>query len=562
LEKQTMKPDARLGALSGKVIPEGSLEGMKRYFRYDLLSGFLVFLIALPLCLGISLACGYPAIAGIFTAIIGGVVGAMLSNSELTIKGPAAGLIVIAIGCVTEFGFTGGKDPSADYQAYRLALGVGVAAGIIQITFGLLRAGILAELVPTSVIHGMLAAIGIIIIAKQFPIMMGLSAKGEPLELLMEIPAFVAEMNPEIGLIGLLSLAIMAVYPLIQVNALKRIPAPLVVLLLAVPLEFYFDLDHPHAYSFNHHEYRVGPNYLVNVPVNMFNAMAFPDFSGLPTAIGIKYVILFALIGSLESVLSAKAVEIFDPWKRKADLDRDLTAVGIGNTIAALVGGLPMISEIVRSKANVDNGAHTRFANFYHGVFLLLFVALVPGLVNEIPLAALAAMLVFTGFRLAAPAEFRHVYHVGKEQLLIFLSTIIGVLAIDLLVGIAIGITVNLIVHLVNGAPVRSLFRLDHEVGPTQNGTIRVSVKEAAIFPTWIALRRRLQEHLKQYNVELDLSQTRLVDHTVMSRLHELQGDLAAQNRKLTVSGLDEHRPLSNHGTAARKKAPRSSSSD
>lgn len=536
-------------------VPVGNLDGMKQHLRFDLLSGFLVFLIALPLCLGISLACGYPAIAGIFTAIIGGVVGATLSNSELTIKGPAAGLIVIAIGCVTEFGFTGGADPDADYQAYRLALGVGVAAGIVQILFGVLRAGILAELVPTSVIHGMLAAIGVIIIAKQFPIMMGLSAKGEPLELLMEIPTFIAELNPEIAFIGVVSLAILAIYPFIKSKWLKIIPAPLVVLMIAIPLEFYFDFDHPHAYTFNHHEYQVGPNYLVNVPLSMVSAMAFPDFSGVFTGTGIKYVILFALIGSLECLLSAKAVEIFDPWKRKANLDRDLTAVGIGNTAAACIGGLPMISEIVRSKANVDNGARTRFANFYHGMFLLLFVAFLPGLLNEIPLAALAAMLVFTGFRLAAPAEFRHVYHVGKEQLLIFLCTIVGVLAIDLLVGIAIGILVNILVHLVNGASLASLFQLHHEERAAQDGTPRLAVKHAAIFPTWLALRRKLHEYFDKHpNVELDLSQTRLVDHTVMSRLQELQTDLAEQNKALTISGLDDHQPLSNHRAAARKK--------
>jgi MFS superfamily sulfate permease-like transporter len=528
---------------------------MTRYLRYDLLSGFLVFLIALPLCLGISLACGYPAIAGIFTAIIGGVVGATMSNSELTIKGPAAGLIVIAIGCVTEFGFTGGTNPDADYQAYRLALGVGVAAGLLQILFGIVRAGVLAELVPTSVIHGMLAAIGIIIIAKQFPIMMGLSAKGEPLELLMEIPTFITELNPEIAFIGVVSLAILAIYPFIKLKALKAIPAPLIVLMIAIPLEFYFDFDHPHAYTFNHHDYQVGPNYLVNVPLSMVSAMAFPDFSGVLTGIGIKYVILFALIGSLECLLSAKAVETFDPWKRKANLDRDLTAVGIGNTAAACIGGLPMISEIVRSKANVDNGARTRFANFYHGMFLLLFVALLPGLLNEIPLAALAAMLVFTGFRLAAPAEFMHVYHVGKEQLLIFLSTVVGVLAIDLLVGIAIGVLVNILVHLVNGATLASLFRLHHEEEPVQEGTMRLSVKHAAIFPTWLALRKKLHEHFEKHpKVDLDLSQTRLVDHTVMSRLQEMQTDLASKNKELILSGLDAHQPLSHHKAAARKK--------
>ncbi len=519
-----------------------------------MLSGFLVFLIALPLCLGIALACGYPAIAGIFTAIIGGMFATFFSNSELTIKGPAAGLIVIAIGCVTEFGFTGGKDPAADFQAYQLALGVGVVAGIIQMLFGAFRAGILGEFFPSSAVHGLLAAIGIIIMAKTFPIAMGLSSEGKPLELIAKIPQFIMDMNPIVGLIGIISLLIMFSYPLIKNPRLKVIPAPMIVLMVTVPLGMYFNLSQEQIYSFNGQEYPLGKNFLVAVHENMFSALTFPDFSGLLTTTGWKYVVMFALIGSVESLLSAKAIDGIDPWKRKTDQDRDILAVGVGNTLSAFVGGLPMISEIVRSKANIDNGARTRFANMFHGMFLLLFVALIPGLINQIPLAALGAMLVFIGYRLASPQEFIHMYHVGREQLIIFVSTIIGVLATDLLMGIAIGIGVNMALHLKNGAPMLSLFKPQILVERDEGHAVTVKVKDSAIFSTWIALKKTLDGLASESHVVLDLSETFLVDHTTMAKLHEMEKEFKEKNSTLVITGLEQHQPLSNHPEAGRKR--------
>ena len=535
-------------------IPRGDLAGLRANVKADVLSGFLVFLIALPLCLGIALACGYPAISGIFTAIIGGVLATFFSNSELTIKGPAAGLIVIAIGCVMEFGFTGGN-PVADFQAYRLALGVGVAAGIIQILFGVFRAGILGEFFPTAAIHGLLAAIGIIIIAKQFPIMMGHSSEGTPLELLANIPTFVMEMNPKIGLIGIVSLLILSGYTLIKNPKLKVVPAPMIVLFVAVPMGLFFNLEEEGIYIFNDQTYALRPEFLVNVPDNMFSALTFPDFSGLTTSIGIKYVIMFALIGSLESLLSAKAIDQIDPWKRKTNMDRDMLAVGIGNTLAAFVGGLPMISEIVRSKANIDNGARTRFANMFHGLFLLVFVALIPGLINQIPLAALGALLVFTGFRLASPLEFVHMYHLGKDQFIIFVSTIVGVLATDLLMGIAIGIGVKVVIHIYNGAPIHSFFKLNVEVTLQDDNTAIIVVRDSAIFSTWIPLRKHLDRFLQEgKDVTLNLAETRLVDHTVMSKIHEWTMEFEDKDLELSVRGLEEHQPMSDSMLAAHVK--------
>jgi MFS superfamily sulfate permease-like transporter len=538
-------------------VPRGTLEGLRNFWKFDILSGFLVFLIALPLCLGIALACGYPAIAGIFTAIIGGILATFFSDSELTIKGPAAGLIVIAIGCVTEFGFTGGTDPVADMQAYRLALGVGVAAGILQILIGFFRAGILGEFFPTAAIHGLLASIGVIIIAKQFPVTLGLGSEGAPLELLAKIPQFIMDMNPIVALIGVISLVIMFGWEHIKIPRLQVIPAPVVVLLIAVPIGMYFNVGQEHTYSFGGREYPLGEKFLVNVPQNMFSAITFPDFSGLATAIGLKYIFMFALIGSVESLLSAKAIDEIDPWHRKTNHDRDLLAVGVGNTLAAFVGGLPMISEIVRSKANIDNGARTRFANMYHGVFLLIFVALLPALINQIPLAALGAMLVRVGFRLASPQEFLHMYKVGREQLIIFVSTIVGVLATDLLSGIGIGIAVKVAFHIFNGVPLLSLFRLRVSVERGEKDGVTVAVKDSAIFSTWIALKKRL-EHLKgEPKVVLNLSETSFVDHTVMEQLKGMESAFKENGSTLVITGLDQHQKLSDYPTAARKKSRR-----
>ncbi len=543
--------------------PQGNAAGFVKYLKQDLLSGFLVFLIALPLCLGISLACGYPPIAGIFTAIIGAVLTTFISNSELTIKGPAAGLIVIAIGCIEDFGGDGmtGGWAEADLTAYKAALAVGVVAAIAQIVFGLFRAGILGEFFPVAAVHGMLAAIGVIIIIKQFPVALGVSASGEPLEMLSEFPHYLAEANPAIAAIGIVSILIMFVWPTLgkKLGPLKTIPSPMVVLLVAVPMGMGFDLLHEHSYILQGHHHQLGQQYLVKMPdrpFGMFDDITLPEFSALSQPKAWKWVFMFFVIGSLESLLSAKAIDLLDPWKRKTNLDRDMVAVGAGNLCAALVGGLPMISEIVRSKANIDNGARTRFADLWHGFFLLLCVALIPTILHRIPLAALAAMLVYTGYRLAHPTEFLHVYRIGREQLAIFVTTLIAVLATDLLIGIAIGIALKMVIHIVNGVPVRSLFKPYLEVQEIDSNTSLIIARESAVFSNWIPFRRQIEQIglVQQRNIIVDLSDTKLVDHSVMEKLEEMQRDFEQEGLKFEIHGLDSLQPFTADAHAARKR--------
>ncbi len=518
----------------------------------DIFSGFLVFLIALPLCLGISLASGCPAVAGVLTAIVGSLVCALISNSELTIKGPAAGLIVIVLGAVTEFKSLG----FSDHEAYRMMLAVGVAAGVIQILFGLLKTGILGEFFPSSAVHGLLAAIGVIIISKQIHVAMGvMDIKGSPLHLLAEIPRSITRMNPQIALIGGVSLLILFGLPLIKNRWVRRIPAQMVVIVVAIAMGSWMQLSHDNTYTWAGHSYAVGEKFLVSVPASLISALTSPNFHALELPAAWKWIAMFALIGSLESLLSAKAIDSLDPQKRKTNMNKDLLAIGVANTIAASLGGLPMISEIVRSKANIDNGARTRIAGVTHGLCLLAFVALLPALIHQIPLAALAAMLVYTGFRLASPKEFAHAAQIGREQLVIFVATLVGVLATDLLIGIAIGIAVEFAFHIYHGVSLRSLFRGSFDVEQLPQGPCVIRTQDPAIFSNWIALRSQIMHYgiAQRNHVIVDLSQSHVVDHSVMEKLHSLQSDFVSEGLTLEIRGLHAHQPVSEHWLSTRR---------
>ncbi|GLZ38413.1 SulP family inorganic anion transporter [Actinokineospora sp. NBRC 105648] len=519
----------------------------RRFPVGDLKSGFLVSLIALPLCLGIALASGFPPIAGVLTAIVGGILGGLLGGAPLTIKGPAAGLIVIAVGAVHDLG-------QGDLVAgYRRALAVGVVAALLQILFAAVRAAGIGVAMSPSVVHGMLAAIGVIIIAKQAHVVLGVKPTADtPLGLLAEIPHSVAHANPYIVLIGVLALLILFGLPFVRARWSKVVPAPLIVLAVAIPIGLALHLSSAHDYRFADSSFHLGPEFLVRLPASLLDAITFPDFSQVFSGTSVQYVVMFALIGSIESTLTVLAVDAMDPAKRPSDLNRDLLAIGVGNLTSAFIGGLPMISEIVRSKANLDSGAKSRWSNVCHGAILLLFVALIPGLVQTIPLAALAAMLVYTGFRLASPREFVHVGKIGWDQLLLFLTTLIVTLATDLLVGVGTGLALKIVLHLARGVPLPAFFRPRPQVS-RDGSVLRVRVPGAAVFPALLPLRKQIAKADEGVTeIVVDVRDAAVVDHTFLARLDELAKELPGAT--LTVTGLDELEPVSAHPQALRRR--------
>ena len=502
-----------------KQIPLDGLAGLKQNFSADSMSGIMVFMLALPLSLGIAKASDFPAIYGLVTAIIGGVVVSFFSGSALAIKGPAAGLIVIASGAVTAFG---GNDK---LLGWHLTLAAIVIAGLLQILFGILKFGKFSDYFPGAAIHGMLAAIGIIIMSKQIHNLLGIDPAllngKEPLQLIQMIPNSIIHENPHLAEIGFACLLVMIILSYIKNQHIKKIPPPMVVLAISIPLGYVLHLKTDGMIS-NYALVKVESilNVVSKNPINV-------NFSGLtshPVAM-IQYVILFALIGSIESLLTVKAMDSKDPYKRRSDTNKDLSAIGIGNVIAGILGGLPMISEVARSTSNVINGAKTRWANFFHGLFLLLALILALPFINMIPNAALAAMLIFVGFKLAHPKEFKHMWHIGKDQFLIFLTTIILTLAFDLLIGVLSGILLEILVNFYHGASIKGAFSTKLTRLIIDGEKITLQLSPDTVFTNILGLKKCMDSIPMGLQLEIDFSKVNLVDHTSMLTIYHFAED-------------------------------------
>lgn len=486
-----------------------------KYFKADMLSGMVVFLVALPLCLGIAVASGAPPFAGIITGVIGGIVVGLLSNSNVSVSGPAAGLIAIIVAAITDLG----------YEPFLVAV---VIAGLIQLTLGFLKAGSISSYFPTSVIEGMLVAIGIIIIKKEIPHAIGYDKEHEgdffSYELLSEDKGFFTEIIHSFNYahLGAIIITVVSIGILVAFNKvpalkkIKAIPGALVVVIVGIILNELFK-------STGSSLAIMGQEHLVTLPTassfsEFFGQFTTPDFSEFSNSKVWVVGVTIAIVASIETLLCLEAGDKMDPMKRFSSANTELKAQGVGNILSGLIGGIPMTSVIVRTSANVNAGARTKLSAVAHGIFLLLAVVSIPFLLNKIPMASLAAILIMIGLRLASPKVFTHMWHTGKHQFIPFVVTVVAVVLTDLLKGVGIGLAVSIFFILRGNMKLAYFFKKEkHKEGET----IHIDLAQEVSFLNKAAVKQTLAHLPSNSKVVIDAANTVYIDYDVLELIRD-----------------------------------------
>ncbi len=507
-------------------------------------------LVALPLGLGLALAAGVPPIAGVTAAIVGGIVVSILGGSHVTVTGPGNALAVATLSAVLTLG-------GGDLQAgYLFALGAIVCSGVLVYLLGLFRFGALSNLFPTAAVQGMLAAIGIIIMAGQLHVMLGEASPeaNSTVELLASIPDTLAnmvsgEIAPLSYIIGLFSLMIMILYALVRNRFLHLIPAPMWIVLIGIGIS-YFSQNNPHLLT------PLPPDHLVIIPENILEGMSFPDFGKINNLDFWTATLSLTLIASIESLLSIKAVDKLDPENRRSNANKDMRALGIATVASGLLGGLNVVTVIARSSVNVNNGARNRWSNLFHALFLLLFILVFTPALKHIPMPALAAILVYTGYKLAAPSNFVKVAKVGWEQLLIFIITMLTTISTNLIIGICVGMAITLLLQLRAISRIklfaRYLFKPNTILYQESAGQYLLSVKAFSNFINFLGLKNKLDSIPTEAKVIVDFSLAKYIDHSVLEQLNEYYDSFRVAGGDLEIIGLDDLGSYTSHPLAPR----------
>lgn len=530
-------------AINLDEVPPKGWKGLVFFWKNDLVAAISVALVALPLGLGIAVAAGAPPMSGLISVVVGGIVTTFIRGSHVGINGPANALIVVALVAAENLSLPG-------ESGYPYAMGAFVIAGAIQVIMGFFKLGKLANLVPTGAIHGMLAAIGIIILGTQIHTALGVEAESNStIEILVSIPQNIIHLNPFILFISLVCVFILVYYSHIRNQYVKYIPAPVWVLFAAIPLYYFFKFI---TENFSIDQWVLDDSFLVQLPQHLTENLFFPDFSRMDEPIFWLTVFLVTVVLSIESLAISKAVDKLDPYKRRTDLDKDLVGIGVATVISGMMGGLPVTTVIARSSVNINNGGRTSWSNFFHGVIVLIFVVAFSGFIQMIPLAALAAILVYTGYMLASPKVFRKAYQQGWEQLLIVCVTVVAILSISLITGLFVGVIFTIVLHYFrSGMPLRLFARYTRspsvKIVQEKKRTYLFKVKGIANFANILQLQNKIRKLSDDNKIIMDFSHARLVDFTVLEYLHEHAEKYNRNGGEFHFTGLDVHKTSSHH---------------
>ncbi|MFK7750511.1 MAG: SulP family inorganic anion transporter [Kordia sp.] len=532
-----------------EAIPKKGVQGLIENWKSDLIAAVSVSLIALPLSLGIALAAEAPAMSGILSAIIGGVVTTLYRGGHISVNGPAKGVIAVIL-----LGITLMNDGSG--QAFNYVLAAVVVSGAFQVVLGLLKLGRLANIFHSSVIHGILAAIGIIIFAKQIHKALGTHSDSPSIiQNLTDAVLLLPEANPFVVIIALVGLLLLLFHSKISYKFFHILPAPIWVIALSIPFVYFFNFFEQHTLSFFGKMYEVGPKLLLDIPDNIMDSIMFPNFGKINTIEFWMIVVSTLIITSIESLAIAKAVDKIDPYKRKTDLNKDLTGIGLSTMVAGMIGGLPIIAVIIRSTVNIHNGAKTKWSNMYQGLLLLLFIVVLSPIMVQVPLCAFAILLVYAGFKLASPSVFKQIYNQGIEQLIFFIGTMILTLYTNLLIGLMGGLLLAMISHmLLAKVSIPQFFKMVYHSGSNlimkPDGSYEIKVKGIANFLGILKIDKMVSQIPSGADVNIDLSETRLVGITYMDYIVDYLKMQKTTGGKVIIKGLDSHVSSSTYNRA------------
>ena len=501
-------------------------------FKDDIPASIVVFLVAMPLCLGIAMASGAPLYSGLISGVIGGIVVGSLSGSPLGVSGPAAGLAVIVLNAIQDLG---------SFEFFLVAV---VLAGIIQVIMGFLRAGVIAYFFPSSVIHAMLSGIGILIFMKQVPHFFGYDKDPEgEMEFFQpdgentfsELLNMLDYMTPGVIIVSSVSLAVLLLWEtraFKQMKFTKIIQGPLVAVVLGVVLNFVFK---------GNESLEIKGDHLVSIPLaanfsEFTNNFTLPDFSILSNSSIYVTAVLIAIIASLETLLCVEASDKVDPYKRITPTNRELKAQGVGNILAGLIGGLPVTQVIVRSSANAQSGGKTKASTVLHGVLLLASIILIPSILNMIPLGTLAAILLVVGYKLAKPSLFKKMYKSGWEQFIPFVATVVGILATDLLIGIFIGLAVAILVIL------RNNFKVNYTVQEISDNEMHIILAQDVTFLNKTAIQKLFSEIEDGKTVIVDGRKNEFLHYDIRELINDFVASASNREIDVVILGVDERK--------------------